>query len=416
MTYAQSLQYLNSFLNLERIVCRPDNRLWNLKRMELLLDLWGHPEENFFPILIAGTKGKGSTGFFLESILHAASIPVGFYSSPHLETPLERIRLCGKNVSREKWVRGLGEIKRKLKDFTLPKQCGDFTYFEIMTLLAVLLFRASGVKIGIFEIGMGGRLDAANALEAKIALITSISLDHEAFLGDTIGKIAGEKAAIIRTGSDVVIGRQPREAETVIRRQVACRKANLWRAPTGWNGKLGLPGEFQKPNAAIACMAACLLHEKYGFPIPEHAVRLGVRASDWPGRFEIFPGRPEFLLDVAHNPSSIEELAKSAEKRYPKRPKLILFGVSRDKRSGVMLRRLSRLGSDIILCQAVNPRSLETSFLMTQARRKFSRIFPIPDVPEAVRLARRIARPENLVIVTGSFYLVGEVRKLLRQT
>jgi len=207
MNYSESLRYLNSFLNLERITFIPGNRLWNLRRMQILLK-WFPPKkraQDFLPILIAGTKGKGSTGYFLESILGASRIPCGFYTSPHLEDPRERIRIRGRMVSRGVWTRGVNQIRKGLTGRRLPPAAGEFTYFEIMTLLAILLFRQAGLRIGIFEVGMGGRLDATNALAAPLVILTPINLDHEAFLGNTVGKIAAEKAAIIHRGARVVV-------------------------------------------------------------------------------------------------------------------------------------------------------------------------------------------------------------------
>ena len=218
MTYSQSLNYLNSFLNLERIIFTPNNRLWNLERMELLLKWFSHPEKSFFPVLIAGTKGKGSTGFFLESILIEAGIRTGFYSSPHLEDPRERIRIQGRMISKKVWCKGVEAIRRVLKKYSvsplrMPPRfekeiMRGVTYFEILTLLAALLFKKAGIKAGIFEVGMGGRLDATNALGAKVVILTPVHLDHEAILGGTIAKIAVEKAAVVHKGSEVVLSPQ----------------------------------------------------------------------------------------------------------------------------------------------------------------------------------------------------------------
>lgn len=428
MRYSESLVYLNSFLNLERITYLPDNRRWNLARMHLLLEWFSHPEKSFFSILIAGTKGKGSTGFFLESILTAAKQPSGFYSSPHLEDPRERIRVRGKMVSKSEWVRELGAVRRTLRHKRLAKDFGDFTYFEIMTLLAMLIFKKAKVRVGIFEVGMGGRLDATNVLNAKIAILTPIHLDHEAFLGDTVPKIAREKAAIIRPGSYVVVSRQkaPALAEILIRSRKM--KADVYHAPPARGFRLGLAGDFQQVNAGAAVCAANILRTHFRFRIPDAAFRIGLSKNNWPGRLEFVcghtnrPGKPKlagrpanWLLDGAHNPASVEALTRYLKEEYPRRKRLVVFGTSRDKRSDKMLATLSRYFKDCILTPTANPRSQEIGVLLSQARKRFSRIFPAGSPDEALQLASKVADQNTLVVVTGSFYLIGEARRILRR-
>src|SRR3989338_6257860 len=357
MNYSDSLKYLNSFLNLERIVFSPDNRLWNLARMKFLLSWTGHPETDFFPVLIAGTKGKGSTGFFLESILRAAGIPVGFYSSPHLEGPRERIRVNGRMISREKWVAGIRKIRAVLQRKRLPLRYGNFTYFEIMTLLAVLVYKEAKMRVGIFEVGMGGRLDATNALRAKVVGITSIGFDHEAFLGNTLGKIAYEKAAVIHRGVEAVtVSNQPPAAMVQIRSRVRAQGARLQLAAPSKETCPGLEGEYQRWNASVASKMAEILRSRHGFRIPAVAVQAGVNRKDWPGRFErIRYGSRTYVLDCAHNPDSVRALVRHLQKRFPRRRRVLIFGVSRDKRSDVMLQILSKYFSDMVVTPLVSP-------------------------------------------------------------
>jgi dihydrofolate synthase/folylpolyglutamate synthase len=414
MHYATSLRYLNSFLNHERIIYHPENRHWNLDRMRLLLDWFGQPATSFFPILIAGTKGKGSTGFFLESILTASNISAGFYCSPHLEDPRERIRIDGKIISKPRWIEGMTQIRRILAKKSLPSGYGDFTYFEIMTLLAILVFQQEGLEIGIFEVGMGGRLDATNVLDAKIAVLTPIHLDHEAFLGDTVTQIAREKAAIIRSGSDVVVSPQKEAAMKVIRQEIKKNKAHPWWVSPVEDLKLGLTGEYQKVNAGAACAAAKLLRNHYAYAVSEEAIKKGLQARDWPGRFELLEGKPQFLLDGAHNPSSIEAFVSHLTRVFRKRRRLLIFGSSRDKKSYRMLQALSTFFHDIILVPIPNPRSQEVGILLAQSKGLFRRIFPTSSVSEGLTVAKKLAGPGTLVTVTGSFYLVGEAREILR--
>ncbi len=416
MQYSDSLRYLNSFLNLERIIYHPKNRLWNLDRMRILLDWFDHPEKSFFPILIAGTKGKGSTGFFLESILTASGIRTGFYSSPHLEDPRERIRLQGQMVSRNDWLEGIRGIRLILSKRHLNSRYGDFTYFEIMTLLAMLIFKRKSSQIGIFEVGMGGRLDATNVLDPKVEILTPIYLDHEAFLGDTVAEIAREKAAIIRQGADVIVSPQVKEAKKVIGIEIRKKKARCRRVVPyhDFKIKLGLIGEHQKVNAGLAVAAAMVLQKKYGFPISKEAIRSGLQRKNWPGRFEIFLRKPEFVLDGAHNPSSVKALTRALRERYADRDRLLIFGTSRDKRSDQMLKELGSFFDRIILTPLPTPRSQEIAVLMHEARKNFRVIIPTSSIHEAVTLSKKLARSKTLVVATGSFYLIGEVRKLIR--
>ncbi len=448
MNYPQALNYLNSFLNLERILFQPNNRLWNLARMRLLLEWFDHPEKKVSTVLIAGTKGKGSTGFFLESILASAGIRTGFYSSPHLEDPRERIRIQRKKVSEADWARAVSQIKRRLGPKHLPEKLGAFTYFEILTLLAVLLFKEAGVEAGIFEVGMGGRLDATNALGANVVILTPVHMDHEAILGNTIARIAAEKAAVVHPGASVVLSPQLPEALRVIQTRIRKQKARLYPVRQGWQGEVGLKGDFQKINAAAAAMAAGVLRTR-GFQIPEQALRKGLQASDWPGRIEVFPGalgpKRNLLIDGAHNPASIQALVRNLKglppfvipakarihfktqtmdprsgfsqpsERVRGGDKLVIFGTSRDKNSAEMLKILGSFFKNVILCRNPNPRSQEIGALISQARPWFQRIFPAASVFEALEMAGRFSKPGDLTVATGSFYLIGEIRRKIKQ-
>jgi dihydrofolate synthase/folylpolyglutamate synthase len=416
MTYDDSLRYLNSFLNLERMIYHSGNRLRNLERMRFLIGIFGHPEKHFFPVLIAGTKGKGSTGFFLQSILNASGIPAGFYSSPHLADPRERIRVGGEVISTRRWVRTLTRIRATLRRVKVPEGFGDFTYFEIMTLLAMLVFEEAGMKVGVFEVGMGGRLDATNVLGARLNILTPIEMDHEQILGDTIAKIAREKAAIIRTGAVTVVSPQRHPAaRRVIAGRCRRRKARWVPAPPFRDFPLKLRGDFQELNAGAASKAAEVMRRTYGFRIPPAGVCRGLLACDWPGRFETVPGRPEFLLDGAHNPASIAVLVRNMRAIYPGRKTLLIFGASRDKRSDQMLLELSRFFSSVILTRIPNPRSHDIGRLLAEARGLFRNVYGAGSVKAALELVTTLAGKQTLVVATGSFYLLGEIKKELKR-
>lgn len=416
MNYSQSLDYLNGFLNLEKLAEYPDNSFFNLRRMEHLLRAAGRPDQNFLPVLVAGTTGKGSTGFFLESILKENRISVGYYHSPHVETVRERIRLGGALVSRALWAEGLSDVQKLLTQNPLPPRLGVLTYFEVMTFLAIWLFSKTRRKIGIFEIGLGGRLDATNVLRSPVVILTPIHLDHEIFLGNTIAKIAREKAGIIKKNCFVISGEQRPEAERVIRRQVRAMGAHQIKSTPYRGNKTGLAGDFQKTNAGTAIQAARVLRLAFGFPINPESYSRAVKKQNWSGRMErLHAFRREFILDGAHNPVSVQGMVKAAGGLCRPRETWVIFGAMQDKNSEVMLRVLSRRFRKIVLTKIQNPRARSVGVLLEQAKGLFKIAIPAQNIREAISRAREGSRAGSSILVTGSFYLVGEARKLLRK-
>ncbi|MEI7750657.1 MAG: cyanophycin synthetase [Candidatus Omnitrophota bacterium] len=415
MNYSQSLRYLNSFVDLEKLAQLPQNPFFNLKRMEHLLQAAGHPEKSFFPILIAGTTGKGSTGFFLESILKANGIRAGYYHSPHVEDPRERIRVQGAMVSPRLWAEGLTEIQKLLRKQPLPRTLGVLTYFEILTFLAIRIFAKEGVKIGIFEIGLGGRLDATNVLKAPLVILTPIHLDHEAFLGNTISKIAAEKAAIIKPQSHTVVGKQCPDAFRVILGAVKRNRGTLWKAKPVGGIPLGLAGDFQKWNAGAALKAAEILRKHFDFSIKSERSREGLLSGNWKGRMEGFrQGGRKFILDGAHNPISMKEQVRSLRTQKVRDPWLV-FGAMTDKKSCEMLKVVSGFFPKVILTGIAGNRAKPLAMLVQESKGLFKCVLTAQNVEEALSLAKKASNPGATVVVTGSFYLVGEARRILAQ-
>ncbi|MFZ5802534.1 MAG: bifunctional folylpolyglutamate synthase/dihydrofolate synthase [Candidatus Omnitrophota bacterium] len=408
-------RYLNSFLNFERFSSLTGKTSWDLRTMRRLLRLFGHPEKDFFPVLIAGTKGKGSTGYFLETALVAAGIPVGFYSSPHLEDPRERIRIQGKTIGPKDWTWGLSRIRGRLSRKSQWRQADPITFFEVMTLLAMLLFKKNHCRIGIFEVGMGGRLDATNVLNAKLAILTPIHLDHENILGPTIAKIACEKAAIIKPRAKVVVSPQVSAAQAVIRSVAVRQKAEIFPVKVRQDLEPGLKGDHQKMNASAAWEAVRVLREKFGWEIGPEGFSKAIRAQQWPGRLESFFGRYRVLVDGAHNPVSIRALVRYLKQTGFPASAVLIFGTSRDKNSYEMLRVLGRYFSTVILTRFANPRAQELGTLAREARGLFGNIFPTGNTDSALELAFRLAPKGGCILATGSFYLVGEIRRILGQ-
>ena len=451
-SYSQAISFLNSLLNFEfhsssLNLPSPSSsprgrgqrkmiRSWNLKRMRELLEIFNHPERKVFTVVVGGTKGKGSTAYFLSEILRESGLRVGLYHSPHLESPRERIWIQGRPVSGNDFAEGISKIRNKLtviarrrrvptKQSLAPGIASDasrprndtpycFTYFEILTLLAALLFKEKKVDVAIYEVGMGGRLDATHVFPAKLVILTPIHYDHEAYLGNTLTEIAREKAALLVQKKDAVVAPQEKEVGRVIHEMARQRNCTLW-PPLSLNGeRVQLLGDFQKLNASVAKRAATVLRDRYDFPITEEALANGIASNRWPGRMELFKGRPSILLDGAHNPKSIEALCRNVKQLFPKKRKILVFGTSRDKRFDRMLPFLSKAFDLCILTQAQTPRAQEISTLLNEARNFFSVVIPKENAGEALALARTLARPEDLIVATGSFYLIGELRSQCR--
>lgn len=394
--------------------------------MRCLLRVGGYPQKSYRRVLIAGTKGKGSTGFLLETLLENAGVKTGFYSSPHLNEPRERIRIRGQIVSKEKFAEGLSWVKRVILSGskesalkTVPSQknaqdqfrqrvgfrniLSSLTYFEVMTLLAAYLFKQAKIEMGIFEVGMGGRLDATNTLDHELSIITPIGLDHEAFLGNTISKIADEKAAIIRHHSKVVVSPQVPEAWKVIRQKAAEQNASIIEARPCLD-PLPLAGDFQAINAGAALAAVYSL----GFKIqkPDWRTR-----NSWPGRLEWLG--PHVLIDAAHNPMSVQAVVQSIQGMKIKNP-VIIFGTSQDKNAKAMLKALSRLSREIILAPLSNPRGFSVAKLIEYACPYFSIVIPSLSARDAWVMAQKrsnAGKSNRKILALGSFYLIGDIKK-----
>lgn len=418
--YSKAIAYLNSFLNLEQ-VHRPHERVWNLKRMRRLFEIFGRPEKNIFTVVVGGTKGKGSTSYFLSEILRQAGLKVGFYHSPHLEGPCERICVGGRSISKQAFAKGLFKIKSRLNVIARRRTQGrrsndNFTYFEILTLLAAVVFQEEKIDVAVYEAGMGGRLDATHVLPAKLIVLTPIHYDHEAFLGNTLSEIAREKAALLVPGRDLVMAPQEPEAKREILKIARARKCPVWPPLYKKEAKVRLLGDFQELNAAVAMRAASLIGKQRGFPIKDKDLLKGVQSHAWPGRMELIKGKPSVLLDGAHNPKSIEALCRNVSRIFPRKRKILVFGTSRDKRFDRMIPFLSKTFEVCILTQSKISRAKDVNLLLSEAKGAFKTLIPVADAREAFTLAKKLAEPNGLIVVTGSFYLVGEIRSRCRSS
>ena len=448
MNYSAACRYLFSFLNYERIPFEYGHAL-NLKRMACVLNWAGHPERKYPSILVAGTKGKGSTANFIASILSAHGYRTGLYTSPHLIDPRERIRVHSKIISKNEFAESVAEASRIFKKHRGPKTpYGALTFFELFTFVAMLHFAKKNVEIAVFEVGMGGRLDATNVLNPLVSVMTPISFDHEEHLGRTLSKIAGEKAEIIKKKGTLVLSAQEPEAQKTIlhdarkmRAKIFCfgdefKVSNVKCSAEGsrFNFQMGkvrlnnlfikLPGAFQVQNAACALAATVILSEAKNLCIDSSAfslrmtsIRKGLQNAFWPGRFEVVKrsGRT-YVLDGAHNGASAEALARSLKQVFPGRSILFIFGVSREKDLKAVFAPFIRITSSFIMTKSTNLRAQEPKTMVeTLYDMGFSKTsFCSSNLKEALEIARNITGGRNVIVITGSLFLVGEARKRLK--
>ncbi len=391
---------------------------FDLTRITKVLEVFDIPQDRLKVVHVAGTNGKGSVCAFLSSILQPAGYRVGLYTSPHLTEVTERIQINGQNINQAIFAGLICEV-RKVCDSRRIK----LTYFELLTAVAYIYFEREKVDLAIIETGMGGRLDATNVIKSPlVTVITNVDYDHTEYLGNTLRKIAGEKAAIIKTDGIVVTAVTQPEVLAVLKEQCRKKKARLVRAdktikiPAGW--KIGLQGSHQKVNAACAVGVIKELRQQ-GFKISEKSVKQGLARAFWPGRLEVFklPSADRHLrtvlIDGAHNPAGMRSLAAYLEHWKSGSGKVVLvFGVLKDKDYNQMIKIIAPLTEQVILVRPGSNRAL--------VPQRIKKLWPgnIPvliadSIPQAIRKALKLSGKKDLVTVTGSLYTVGEARKIL---
>lgn len=396
-----------------------------LENIRTLLTALGEPHKNYLKVQVAGTNGKGSVCAFLDSICGEAGIRRGLYTSPHLVSITERIKIDGDDISESDFAR-LATLVRETSERLLAE--GKLTYtptfFEQVTAIALAAFAEAKVELAILETGLGGRLDATTAANAEIAAITRIDLDHQEYLGDTIEEIAAEKAAIIREQTEaVLIGRQSPPVMNVLRdvigeahrRGVFVREtavvfdeSALGMPLRSLVGDLSLRGAHQVENAEVAILAADALRTH--FSIRDQDISAGLRSAIHPGRLE-YVGN--FLLDGAHNVAGAEALAAYLDE-FVDKPITMIFGAMKEKDISKIAKILWPRAERVILTRPANPRALSPDGLLAQAPASIdrSKVVETENVADALEKAREVTPPGGMILVTGSLYLVGEVKKL----
>jgi dihydrofolate synthase/folylpolyglutamate synthase len=402
----------------------PSTVVLGLERMQDALDELGHPELRLLSVQIAGTNGKGSSCAFLDAILRAAGHRVGLYTSPHLVDVNERIQVDGVAIDD-------ATLGARVLDVLLRSPAArEATYFELGTLVALEHFARSAVDVAVLEVGLGGRLDATTCARPRLTAVTRVGLDHTELLGETLAAIAREKAGIFRSQVPAVVAEQPPEALAALEvaavaagaplllegRQFSLDASGRYLGE-GWalDGlRLGLQGEHQRHNAALAITCARLL-ERQGIAVDPAAVRTGLAEVRWPGRLEQLAGHPPLLLDGAHNEDGAAVLRAALDAPpFEGRPVHLVFGVVADKRVEPMLERLLPRCHSASLTPLPTPRSLDPAHYLDQARALCPRVEVFPTPADALAAARAHATADDgWMVVAGSLYLVGAMKALL---
>lgn len=458
--HAAALEFLLGRINYERVAVLPyGERQLKLDRMRTLLNRLGNPDAGLPIVHVAGTKGKGSTSALVAAMLHAAGYDVGVYSSPHLERLEERFAINGLPCSADELSMLVERLRPIVQQMDAAATAANDptlspTFFELTTALALMYFAERRVDAVVLEVGLGGRLDSTNVCQPAVTVITSISLDHTKQLGDTTAKIAAEKAGIIKHGVPVVVGALDDQAHAVVQEIARHHGARVivagrdfsfrYRAPHEVDAhaaageidfiagggddlfelsaaKLRMLGQHQAANAAVA-LATILELRRQGWLVSTDAMRSGLAEAALPGRIEVIGRRPTVVLDVAHNVASVAALIEALQESFAAQERVLLFAASKDKDAPGMLRVLAPYFQRIIATEyRENPRAIPVDQIAQWCREEKQRLGQSADASQvascslpsdALRLAREWTKPNQLLCITGSFFIAAELRGL----
>ncbi len=449
MDYQQAIDYINSYTDYEKIGMPHDPAFYDLRRVDELLSTLSDPHQKAGSVHITGTNGKGSVAIMIAAALTASGYSTGLYTSPHLHSWRERIRIDGELISEAELAKLVTGLKPYVEAVNERANYGQLTTFEFLTAMAFAYFGQKGVKFQVLEVGMGGKFDATSVITPLVAVITTIGLDHTDVLGSTIAEIAAEKCGIIKresTGvispqpaknggiikpeSTVVISPQPPEAAEVIKQTCAERGAKLlvvgkdvgWRSlgsdldgqrlrVEGRKGEyeLFLPilGEHQLQNAATAVAALEVLSEK-GFGITVKGIAKGFAQVEWPGRFQVLRRNPPVVVDGAHNIDAARSLKKALKEYFDFERAILVMGASDDKNIKGVVAELAPLFDRVIVTRSRHPRAMAPAPLAAEFARHGLKARIAEDVPAALSLALSMAGEKELVCLAGSLFIVGE--------
>lgn len=416
-TYEHALTYLSS-LEKKGIFLNVDSTHETLK-------CFNNPHLKFKSILVAGTNGKGSTVAMLSSILRQADYKVGTYISPHLLDIRERIQLNGNKIAKGDFVQLINEVDKKLKSTSIR-----LSFFELMTVIAFLYFERQKVDFAVVEVGLGGRLDATNVLNPLISVITSIQLDHQRLLGNTLTKIAYEKAGIIKKNRSVVSGAAQPKIQKLLSRITQKNKSKFYQLEKDFfvqgdkqefqfsmfgeelkHLSLSLSGKFHQRRNAACVLAALQILKQSGWKISEQAIRQGLKKTLWPGRLELVQKHPQVLLDGAHNPDGIRVLMRALKNDYQYEKLHFVFGVMADKNYKEMLKLIMPHAHSLSFVEPEVKRALKAEELLKTMSHSKYKIQIQKDLSSTLPKVIARAHPQDVVCVTGSLYMVAEAKR-----
>ena len=430
MNYQQAEDYIFGYTDYEKMPMPHAAANYDLRRVEELLARLGNPHLGARSIHIAGTNGKGSTAAMVASALFHSGYTTGLYTSPHLHTWRERIKVNGELVSEGEFVALVERLKPDVEAVNRKATYGELTTFELLTALGFAYFKLKGVDFQVLEVGMGGKFDATNVISPEVCIITSISLDHTEVLGSSLAEVAGEKAGIIKLGSVVVTSPQPDEVAWIIKETCLSRGAGLVRVGSDvtWqslgfdsnrqslkvkgrlnNYELSVPllGQYQLENAAVAVAALEVLAEK-GFRISQDSIINGLAEVNWPGRFQILSHHPLLVVDGAHNPDSARKLKQSLEQYFAFDQAVLVIGTSSDKDIAGIGSELFSLFDKVIVTRSRHPRAMAPALLEAEFARHGVETQVVKGIPTALSQALSQVGNRDLVCVTGSLFVVAE--------
>ncbi len=437
-TFNESLDYIYSKIDFSLTKQqRYSDEVFNLDRMRNFMRALGNPQDSYKTIHVAGTKGKGSISAMIAEVLREAGYKTGFYSSPHMIEYTERIRVNGFSIDENEFIQVLNEI------YPIIESIYGLTTFEITTAIAFCYFKKKDVDVAVFEVGLGGRLDATNIIKPILSVISSISMDHMAILGNTLQEIAGEKAGIIKTNTPVIIAPQRGDVMGVFRAKAeemgsrliavkdkVCtsqRKSDIrhqtftieypcsdevqFQDKKSYEISIPLLGEHQMENASTAFCALKTLQE-IGLRINDKDIVSGLAKVHWPGRFEILKENPFLIIDAAHNPESVERLVSTIQELLSGKRVFLIFGASEDKDIKGMLHIFQPVTNKLILTRSVHPRAANPGDMKKMIKDISYDTIVIDDIEEALSYAFKEAHDNDVILASGSIFVASAIREI----
>jgi dihydrofolate synthase / folylpolyglutamate synthase len=435
MNYNEAINYIYQFTNYEAVPRPHAEDNYDLRRLFEVLELLGNPHLKAKTLHIAGTNGKGSTCAMLASVLTAAGYKTGLYTSPHLITSRERFAIDGKMISEEQLADIVTRIKPLIEQVNTRATYGILTVFEILTVVSFVYFAEEKVDFQVMEVGMGGRYDATNVVQPLVCFLASISYDHCDILGHTLTEITGEKCGIIKPGCIVISHPQEEEAAAVIRKVCNEKRVKLIQVGTDVTrrgldfsfdgqrikvkGRLGeyevtipLLGQYQLDNTAAVIAGLEVLIEQ-GYKISKNQILKGLAAVEFPGRMNIVNRNPLIVMDGGHNPGAAHNLKEAILKYFPQYNKILVTGMAGDKDIPGIIKELVPIFKTVIVTRAHSQRAAKTDFLAAEFAKHKIVAIQTENVVQALEEAKKLAGAQDVIVFTGSLYVVGEAKEYI---